>query len=253
MDSNSWINCPSVFSSSSSSRRCQSRSDLYIGGGYEDLEGEDDLKSEFICPFCAEVFDIVGLCCHIDEEHPVEVKNGVCPVCTKRVGLDIVGHITTQHANFFKISFLYYKFYVQRRRRLRKGGYSSAYLALKKELREANLQSLLGGSSSSFTSSTNIDSDPLLSSFMFSSPPSKSVVEGTSATKASHKASLKKYNNVYISAHNRELLSHFGILAFVLCRDIQEEAPLSGEDQEKAKKSEFVRGLFLSTMLGDDY
>ncbi|XP_009134925.1 protein DEHYDRATION-INDUCED 19 homolog 4 [Brassica rapa] len=217
MDSNSWINCPSVFSSSSSSRRCQSRSDLYIGGGYEDLEGEDDLKSEFICPFCAEVFDIVGLCCHIDEEHPVEVKNGVCPVCTKRVGLDIVGHITTQHANFFK---------VQRRRRLRKGGYSSAYLALKKELREANLQSLLGGSSSSFTSSTNIDSDPLLSSFMFSSPSSKSVVEGTSATKVSHKASLK--------------------------RDIQ-EAPLSGEDQEKAKKSEFVRGLFLSTMLGDDY
>ena len=51
--------------------------DLYIGGGYEDLEGEDDLKSEFICPFCAEVFDIVGLCCHIDEEHPVEAKNGV--------------------------------------------------------------------------------------------------------------------------------------------------------------------------------
>ncbi|KAJ0249641.1 Protein DEHYDRATION-INDUCED 19 4 [Hirschfeldia incana] len=221
MDSNSWINCPSVFSSSSSSRRCQSRSDLYIGGGYEDLEGEDDLKSEFICPFCAEVFDIVGLCCHIDEEHPVEVKNGVCPVCSKRVGLDIVGHITTQHANFFK---------VQRRRRLRKGGgYSSAYLALKKELREANLQSLLGGSSSSFTSSTNIDSDPLLSSFMFSSPSSKSatpVVEGTSATKLSHKESVK--------------------------RDIQ-EAPLSSEDQEKAKKSEFVRGLFLSTMLGDDY
>ncbi|KAF8085158.1 hypothetical protein N665_0678s0016 [Sinapis alba] len=218
--SNSWINCPSVFSSSSSaSRRCQSRSDLYIGGGCEGLEGEDDLKSEFICPFCAEVFDVVGLCCHIDEEHPVEAKNGVCPVCTKRVGLDIVGHITTQHANFFK---------VQRRRRLRKGGYSSAYLALKKELREANLQSLLGGSSS-FTSSTNIDSDPLLSSFMFNPPSAKEsanksatpVTEGASAaTKLSQKESLK--------------------------RDIR-------EDQEKAKKSEFVRGLFLSTMLGDDY
>ncbi|ESQ49358.1 hypothetical protein EUTSA_v10021475mg [Eutrema salsugineum] len=222
MDSNSWISCPSVFSSSSS-RRCQSRSDLYLGGGYEDLEGEDDLKAEFICPFCAEDFDIVGLCCHIDEEHPVEAKNGVCPVCTKRVGLDIVGHITTQHANFFK---------VQRRRRLRRGGYSSAYLALKKELREANLQSLLGGSSS-FTSSTNIDSDPLLSSFMFSSPSanesaSKSatpLTKGTSATKISQKESLK--------------------------RDIR-EATLSGEDQEKAKKSEFVRGLLLSTMLGDE-
>ncbi|CAF2373796.1 unnamed protein product, partial [Brassica napus] len=201
MDSSSWINHPSVISS----RRCQSRS----GGGYEDLEGEDESKSEFICPFCADVFDIVGLCCHIDEEHPVEAKNGVCPVCTKRVGLDI-------------------SFYVQRRRRLRKGGYGSAYLALKKELREANLQSLLGGSSR-FTSSTNLDSDPLLSSFMFSSPSTKSatpVVEGTSATKRSLKESLK--------------------------REIQ-EAPLSGEDQEKSKKSEFVRGLLLSTMLGDSF
>lgn len=148
----------------------------------------------------------------------------VCPVCTKRVGLDIVGHITTQHANFFK---------VQRRRRLRRGGYSSTYLALKKELREANLQSLLGGSSS-FTSSTNIDSDPLLSSFMFNSPSvnqsaNKSatpVTVGNAATKVSIKESLK--------------------------RDIQ-EAPLSGEDQEKAKKSEFVRGLLLSTMLEDDF
>ncbi|CAN7075623.1 unnamed protein product [Brassica oleracea var. botrytis] len=220
MDSNSWINHLSVFSS----RRCQSRSDLYIGGGYENLEGEDDSKSELICPFCADVFDIVGLCCHIDEEHPVEAKNGVCPVCTKRVGLNIVGHITTQHANFFKISFPTFN----RRRRLRKGGYGSAYLALKKELREANLQSLLGGSSRS-TSPTSIDSDPLLSSFMFSSPSSKSatpVVEGTSATKLSLKESLK--------------------------RDIQ-EAPLSGEDQEKSKKSEFVRGLLLSTMLGDGF
>jgi len=221
MDSNSWINCPSVFSSSSSSRRCQSRSDLYIGGGYEDLEGEEDLKAEFICPFCAEDFDIVGLCCHIDEEHPVEAKNGACPVCTKRVGLDIVGHITTQHANFFK---------VQRRRRLRRGGYSSAYLALKKELREANLQSLLGGSSS-FTSSTNIDSDPLLSSFMFNSPPAnvpakKPATQGTSATKVWHKETLKRGFR---------------------------EAPLSGEDQEKARKSEFVRGLFLSAMLEDEF
>ncbi|KAJ4886059.1 Protein DEHYDRATION-INDUCED 19-like protein 4 [Raphanus sativus] len=193
MDSNSWINHPSVFSS----RRCQqSRSDLYIGGGYEDLEGEDESKSEFICPFCAEFFDIVGLCCHIDEEHPVEAKNGVCPVCTKR-----------------------------RRRRLRKGGgYGSAYLALKKELREANLQSLLLGGSSRFTSPTNIESDPLLSSFMFSSPSATNESASKFTTKLSQKESLK--------------------------RGIQ-EAPLTVEDQEKARKSEFVRGLLLSTILGD--
>ena len=29
----------------------------------------------------------------------------VCPVCAKRVGMDIVSHITKQHGNFFKISF----------------------------------------------------------------------------------------------------------------------------------------------------
>ncbi|CAN7113196.1 unnamed protein product [Brassica rapa subsp. narinosa] len=219
MDSSSWINHPSVISS----RRCQSRSDLYIGGGYEDLEGEDESKSEFICPFCADVFDIVGLCCHIDEEHPVEAKNGL--VISKLVIFH--GSRCYSLKSYLSVFTLFFPglFYVQRRRRLRKGGYGSAYLALKKELREANLQSLLGGSAR-FTSSTNLDSDPLLSSFMFSSPSTKSVtpvVEGTSATKLSLKESLK--------------------------REIQ-EAPLSGEDQEKSKKSEFVRGLLLSTMLG---
>lgn len=88
MESNSLINYPS-------------RSDLCL---------EEDAKAEFICPFCADEFDMVGLCCHIDEDHPVEAKNGVCPVCSKKVGLDIVGHITTQHANVFKISFFVFCF-----------------------------------------------------------------------------------------------------------------------------------------------
>lgn len=48
--------------------------DLY---GHEETDRDDDLKAEFLCPFCAEDFDVVGLCCHIDEEHPVEAKNGV--------------------------------------------------------------------------------------------------------------------------------------------------------------------------------
>ncbi|KAF3595677.1 hypothetical protein DY000_02021450 [Brassica cretica] len=39
-----------------------------------DLEGEDVLKSEF----CADVFDNVWLCYHIDEEYPVKAKNGIC-------------------------------------------------------------------------------------------------------------------------------------------------------------------------------
>lgn len=51
--------------------------DLFLGGGYEEIDGDEDFKAQFLCPFCAEDFDIVGLCCHIDEEHPVEAKNGV--------------------------------------------------------------------------------------------------------------------------------------------------------------------------------
>lgn len=123
---------------------------------------------------------------------------------------------------------------------------------MKKELREANLQSLLGGSSS-YTSSTNIDSDPLLSSFMFNSPSANEfanksatpVSEGNSATKVSYKeGSGAKKANIGLISH---LVSGFRL------RRVIREAPLSGEDQEKAKKSEFVRGLLLSTMLGDDF
>ncbi|CAN1281359.1 Protein DEHYDRATION-INDUCED 19 homolog 7 [Linum perenne] len=112
---------------------------------YEEAELEDDSKAEFMCPFCAEDFDVLGLCCHVDEEHPVETKNGVCPVCAKRVGMDI--------------------HYVQRKRRMRKSASNSTFSILRKELRDGSLQSLLGGSSY-FVPST--DPDPLLSSFMFS-------------------------------------------------------------------------------------
>lgn len=51
--------------------------DLYLGGGHEEIDGDDESRAEFLCPFCAEDYDVVGLCCHIDEEHPVEAKNGV--------------------------------------------------------------------------------------------------------------------------------------------------------------------------------
>lgn len=37
----------------------------------------DESRPEYLCPFCAEDFDIVGLCCHIDEEHTVQARNGV--------------------------------------------------------------------------------------------------------------------------------------------------------------------------------
>lgn len=46
--------------------------------GFEEIDiADDDIREEYPCPFCSEFFDIVGLCCHIDDEHPVEANNGV--------------------------------------------------------------------------------------------------------------------------------------------------------------------------------
>ncbi|RVW39150.1 Protein dehydration-induced 19-like 3 [Vitis vinifera] len=134
--------------------------------GFEEFDGDEDIREEFPCPFCSEYFDIVGLCCHIDDEHPVEAKNGVCPICAIRVGVDMVAHITLQHGSVFKISFFHcIESYMQRKRKTRKGGSHSTLSLLRKELREGNLQSLFG-SSSCIVSSSSAAPDPLLSSFI---------------------------------------------------------------------------------------
>ncbi|CAL1413136.1 unnamed protein product [Linum trigynum] len=203
----------------STTRRYQSRPDPF-----EEGEMEDDSKAEFLCPFCAEDFDILGLCCHMDEEHPVETKNGVCPVCAKRVGMDIIGHITTQHQNFFK---------VQRKRRLRKGGSNSPFVILRKELRDGSFQSLLGGTSY-FVSST--EPDPLLSSFMFSPaglnepksiPPTAATDVATSPAMVMIEESLE-----------REV-------------EPSSKAVSDKDQEERSRRCEFVRGLVLSTILDE--
>ncbi|KAJ8573911.1 hypothetical protein K7X08_010422 [Anisodus acutangulus] len=216
MDSDSWTR---LFTSS---RRYQSRSDVYNLG--EEYDCEEELRPEFLCPFCADDFDIVGLCCHIDEEHAVEAKNGICPVCAKRVGMDLVGHITQQHGNILK---------VQRKRRFRRGG-TSALSILRRELREGSLQSILGGSSRLVSSSTT-DADPLLSSFIHNTPLANEIpdVQPLSSTKQSSKKEIILENS---SERNAE------------------ESPLSDKDQEeKARKSKFVQGLLLSTFLEEDF
>ncbi|XP_052482234.1 protein DEHYDRATION-INDUCED 19 homolog 3 isoform X2 [Gossypium raimondii] len=143
MDADSW----STRLSSVSKRyqfTLQSRSDMFMG--FEEIDGEDDIREEFPSPFCSEHFDILSLCCHIDDEHPMEAKNGVCPVYAMKVEVDMVAHITLQHGNIFKM---------QHKRKSSKGGSHSTLSRLRKELREGNLQS-----------SSNSAPDPLLSSFI---------------------------------------------------------------------------------------
>ncbi|XP_011011323.1 PREDICTED: protein DEHYDRATION-INDUCED 19 homolog 4-like [Populus euphratica] len=152
-----FISPPPPFLNAQKQEPSQPRTKKLGSDLYDETEIEEDLKAEYLCPFCGEDFDVVGLFCHIDEKHLTEAKNGIYPVCAKRVGMNIVTHITWQHGNFFN---------VQRKRRLRRGGANSAFSILRKELREGSLQSLLGGSLC-FVLSSNIELDPLLSPFIF--------------------------------------------------------------------------------------
>ncbi|XP_073118574.1 protein DEHYDRATION-INDUCED 19 homolog 3 isoform X2 [Henckelia pumila] len=218
MDSNSWA---ARLSSATKSYKSalQSRSEMLMG--FEELEVEDDTREEYICPFCSEYFDIVGLCCHIDDEHPVETNSGVCPVCSVRVGVDMVAHITLQHGNIFKM---------QRKRKSRKSGSYSTLSLLRRELKEGNLQSLFGGSAAS-VSSSNAAPDPLLSSFIL---PMVQDFESVPSNTSTGSASVNKSTTDGISE-----------------RKVQ-EPPLSIEDkEEKTKRCEFVQGILLSKMLDD--
>lgn len=48
----------------------------YEGEEVNDVENEEK-SEELACPFCLEDFDVLGLCCHIDADHRMEVKPGV--------------------------------------------------------------------------------------------------------------------------------------------------------------------------------
>ncbi|KAI4349919.1 hypothetical protein L6164_010460 [Bauhinia variegata] len=199
----------------------QSRSDMLMG--FEENDGDDDIREEFLCPFCSDHFDIVGFCCHIDEEHPLEAKNGVCPICALKVGVDMVAHITLQHGSILKM---------QRKRRSRKGGSYSTLSLLRKELQEGNLQSLFGGSSG-IVSSSNAAPDQLLSSFIL---PIVDELASSHPHFPSETRSTKKSSDETVSKRNVE------------------SSTLSVKDkEEKTKKCDFVQGLLFSTIIDDNF
>ncbi|CAH8272373.1 unnamed protein product [Arabidopsis lyrata] len=216
MDSDSWSD-----RLASASRRYQldflSRSDNFLG--FEEIEGEDDFREEYACPFCSDYFDIVSLCCHIDEDHPVDGKNGVCPVCAVKVSSDMIAHITLQHANMFKVT---------RKRKSRRGGAQSMLSILKREFPDGNFQSLFEGTSRAVSSSSaSIAADPLLSSFISPMTDDFFISESSlSAETSSAKKTLPERN--------------------------VEKQSLSAEDhREKLKQSEFVQGILSSMILED--
>ncbi|CAI0626689.1 unnamed protein product [Linum tenue] len=201
----------------STTRRYQSRPDPF-----EEGEMEDDSKAEFLCPFCAEDFDILGLCCHMDEEHPVETKNGVSI------------SITSHHYPLLSRFSLSLTPHVQRKRRLRKGGSNSPFAILRKELRDGSFQSLLGGSSY-FVSST--EPDPLLSSFMFS-PAGLNEPKSIPPTAATDVATSPAMVNAIEESLEREV-------------EPSSKAVSDKDQEERSRRCEFVRGLVLSTILDE--
>ncbi|XP_006654296.1 protein DEHYDRATION-INDUCED 19 homolog 2 isoform X2 [Oryza brachyantha] len=215
-------------SSSAAARRLQSRYDLYMGFDDADAAGGEEMEARsgeaYNCPFCGEDFDFVAFCCHVDDEHAVEAKSGVCPICATRVGVDLIGHLTMQHGSYFKM---------QRRRRVRKisSGSHSLLSLLRKDLRDGSLQSFLGGSS--YVSNPPAAApDPFLSSLICSLPvaePSKDL-------------------------HSDPSDNNFLLNKFPDEKTVERAEPsLSEKDQkERARRSKFVRGLVLSTIFEDD-
>ncbi|KAK4493490.1 hypothetical protein RD792_005881 [Penstemon davidsonii] len=119
---------------------------------------------------------------------------------------------------------------MQRKRKSRKAGSHSTLSLLRRELREGNLQSLFGGGSSCLVSSSNAAPDPLLSSFII-----PMVDDYQSAPSAESILVNNKSKTDTISE-----------------RKVQ-QAPMSIKDQEeKAKRCDFVQGLLWSTILDDN-
>ncbi|KAL5715792.1 RING-type E3 ubiquitin transferase [Ranunculus cassubicifolius] len=136
----------------------------------DDFEVEEEVRPDFACPYCFEDYDIASLCSHLEDEHPFESKATVCPVCSVKVTRDMLNHITLQHGHLFKM---------QRRRRLRRVALpnSQALSLLGRDLREAHLQVLLGGSgyrsSSTTNAATSAATDSFLSSLVMNFPSSE--------------------------------------------------------------------------------
>ncbi|KAJ7525198.1 hypothetical protein O6H91_17G041200 [Diphasiastrum complanatum] len=194
----------------------------------DDLECDDDIRPDFVCPYCYEEFDIATLCSHLEDEHCFEAKPVMCPICAAKIRKDLIGHITLQHNHLFK---------VQRRRRFRKsGGPSHATLSfLGKELGHAQLQALLGGGPSRSESSNASASDPLLSTLVYNLPLSEA--DDGDKQSAAADSSLK------VTTANQPKTSF--------------ESTLTAEEREQKLKqatlrAKFVQQLVLSTIWSDN-
>ncbi|KAJ0946622.1 putative drought induced 19 type, zinc-binding protein [Helianthus annuus] len=190
----------------------------------DDLEAEEEIRPDFPCPYCYEDFDMGSLCSHLEDEHSCESRTTICPVCSVKVTRDMLSHISLQHGQLFKL---------QRRRRLRRVG-SQTLSLLGRDLREAHLQVLLGGSSGGYrlSTTTSTSSDPFLSSLVLNFPASEAEEIAKSNL---DQTSLKTPQHIWKSSF---------------------DPSLSSEEREKrlrqaTGRAVFLQDLLVSTLLAD--
>ncbi|KAK7379020.1 hypothetical protein VNO80_04472 [Phaseolus coccineus] len=222
------------FGRSTASRSYQSRlkshfAELFVD--FDEVNGDEDFRWAYPCPFCAEDFDLLELCCHIDLDHPTEAKSGICPVCTVWIGSNVVDHIAAQHGNLFKISFLICMIGMLKSKCHKDESYPDLSFSRKGEPDE-HWQSFSAGLSPGMSTS-NKSSDPWLS-FLY----------GASAVDESENVLPDSSSEISVEeVHSSDK---------VLERDVQPY--LSDKDQiEKAQRSKFVQGLLMSTILDSGF
>ncbi|CAA3026232.1 Hypothetical predicted protein [Olea europaea subsp. europaea] len=199
----------------------------------DDFEVEEDIRPDFPCPYCYEEFDIASLCSHLEDEHSFESRATVCPVCSVKVTSDMLSHITLQHGYLFKLQ--------RRRSRSRRVAIpnSQALSLLGRDLREAHLQLLLGGSGyrSNNATSSNATTDSFLSSLV-----SNLSASETDEISKSVMSSIGDNSSTRVTSQNIWKSSF--------------DSSLSREEREKgtrqaAGRAVFVRDLLISTLLAD--
>ncbi|CAL5409882.1 unnamed protein product [Camellia sinensis] len=213
----------------------------------DDLEVEDEVRPEFPCPYCYEDYDIVSLCSHLEDEHSCESKVAGAlkspPSGIRALGLNPTVFVTLGRSYCISLSCCgaSENYQLERRRRLRRVAIpnSQALSLLGRDLREAHLQVLLGGSGyrSSNANSSNAVTDPFLSSLILNFPSSESEDISKSVLSSADDSSVKSVTS-----------SHIWKASF--------DPSLSYEEREKrkrwaAERAVFLQDLLVSTLLDD--
>ncbi|XP_030543203.1 protein DEHYDRATION-INDUCED 19 homolog 5 [Rhodamnia argentea] len=201
-------------SASSRSHRSARKSRYDAAIVIDEFDGECDLEAYYPCPYCSDDYDLLELCLHIDEEHPVEADSGVCPVCATKVDTDMVEHITTKHSDILKW---------QQKLNLQKNESYSSFSSSRTEF----------GSVPSVVSSSNGPPDPFLS-FIWNTPAAYESEKGQSTSPSASDIAERTPD---------EALSE---------RDMNQSPMLEKDKIEKAGRCEFVQGLVMSSILDFD-